>query len=297
LEEFQSHRRNEHTRITRLLVRASQVTRPIPINDVKCPLCLEFLGGTRKAYENHVGAHLEDVALACLPKAAESDDEENSALSNSASSKELSETKAKLSKENIPRRSLRKKKEEDLETRQTNSVGLKGFTAGCSPSASAILQQRKKAKNMKAEGTIGGPEGTSEEATSKFLSHFQPAASTPPHGPPRFEQKKTPTPRKELTSPPASIADTQLGLTSGEIQILRQHQQMALHGHSGRATATSSQGKLLLDEASLQQLGYYFDRLIGTIQQRMESVSCFPPSLRCYLSMVYLIEFEMIWLT
>jgi hypothetical protein len=250
-------------------VRASQVTRPIPINDVKCPLCLEFPGGTRKAYENHVGAHLEDVALACLPKAAESDDEENSASSNSASSKELSETKAKLSKENIPRRSPRKKKGEDLKTRQTNSVGLKGFTAGRSPSA--ILQQRKKAKDVKAKGTIGGP--------------------------PRFEQKKTPTPRKELTSSPASIADTQLGLTSGEIQILRQHQQMALRGHSGRATATSSQGRLLLDPGSLQLLGSYLDRLMGMIQQRMNDVCCLPFLFALLPANGLPYKFEMVWLT
>jgi len=90
-------------------------------------------------------------------------------------------------------------------------------------------------------------------------------------------------------SSPASIADTQLGLTSSEIQILRQHQQMALQGHSGqprgrgngrgstsssRATsAASSQGRLLLDPGSLQQLGHYFDRLMSMIQQRMDDLT------------------------
>jgi hypothetical protein len=89
-------------------------------------------------------------------------------------------------------------------------------------------------------------------------------------------------------SSPASIADTQLGLTSSEIQILRQHQQMALQGHGGQsrgrgngrgstsssraASAASSQGRLLLDPGSLQQLGYYFDSLMANIQHRLDSV-------------------------
>ena len=88
-------------------------------------------------------------------------------------------------------------------------------------------------------------------------------------------------------SSPQSIPDTQLGLSSDEIQILRQHQQIALSQAAGssrgrgagrgssssRATsAASSHGRLLLDPGSLQALGYHFDRLMQAIQGRVEAV-------------------------
>lgn len=85
-----------------------------------------------------------------------------------------------------------------------------------------------------------------------------------------------------------SIPDTQLGLTSSEIQILRQHQQIVSQGHvsqsRGRGTgrnsnsssragsAASSQGRLLLDPGSLSALGYHFDGLMRQIQGRIEYV-------------------------
>jgi len=74
---------------------------------------------------------------------------------------------------------------------------------------------------------------------------------------------------------PASIPDTQLGLSSSDIQALRYHQQVALsHGGSSRAASqASSQGRLLLDPGSLQALSNYFDRLMYSIQQRWTSVS------------------------
>lgn len=88
-------------------------------------------------------------------------------------------------------------------------------------------------------------------------------------------------------SSPQSIPDTQLGLSSDEVQILRQHQQIALSQAAGssrgrgigrgssssRATsAASSHGRLLLDPSSLQALGYHFDRLMQAIQGRVEAV-------------------------
>lgn len=92
----------------------------------------------------------------------------------------------------------------------------------------------------------------------------------------------------------ASIPDTSLGLTSSEIQILRQQQQIALQGgHAGngvargrgtgrtsnsssRATsAASSQGRLLLDPMSLRALSHQLDSLQAQISQRIEYV-CFP---------------------
>ncbi|KAK5807332.1 hypothetical protein VI817_001590 [Penicillium citrinum] len=88
-----------------------------------------------------------------------------------------------------------------------------------------------------------------------------------------------------------SIPDTSLGLTSSEIQILRQQQQIALqggHGSNGvsrgrgtgrtsnsssRATsAASSQGRLLLDPMSLRALSHQLDGLQAQIRGRIEYV-------------------------
>ncbi|KAJ5123024.1 hypothetical protein N7448_009121 [Penicillium atrosanguineum] len=92
----------------------------------------------------------------------------------------------------------------------------------------------------------------------------------------------------------ASIPDTSLGLTSSEIQILRQQQQIALQGHAGngvargrgtgrtsnsssRATsAASSQGRLLLDPMSLRALSHQLDGLQAQIRGRIEYVRYFP---------------------
>jgi hypothetical protein len=87
-----------------------------------------------------------------------------------------------------------------------------------------------------------------------------------------------------------SIPDTSLGLTSSEIQILRQQQQIALQGGhaasvsrgrgSGRnstsssraASAASSQGRLLLDPMSLRALSHQLDHLQEQIRDRIEYV-------------------------
>ncbi|PTU18884.1 hypothetical protein P175DRAFT_0402806, partial [Aspergillus ochraceoroseus IBT 24754] len=87
----------------------------------------------------------------------------------------------------------------------------------------------------------------------------------------------------------ASIPDTSLGLTSSEIQILRQQQQIALQGgHTGNgiargrgtgrtsnsssraASAASSHGRLLLDPMSLRALSHQLDALQQQIQNRIE---------------------------
>ncbi|KAJ6151254.1 hypothetical protein N7470_007848 [Penicillium chermesinum] len=84
----------------------------------------------------------------------------------------------------------------------------------------------------------------------------------------------------------SSIPDTSLGLTSSEIQILRQQQQIALQNtHAGngaargrgagrasnsssRATsAASSQGRLLLDPDSLHALSHQ----LGSLERRISS--------------------------
>ena len=74
----------------------------------------------------------------------------------------------------------------------------------------------------------------------------------------------------------SSIPDTALGLSHSEVQLLRQHQQIALSqqgsSSSRAASHASSQGRLLLDPSSLQALSAHFDRLMGSIQQRWHYV-------------------------
>ncbi|BDD61536.1 hypothetical protein MPDQ_001557 [Monascus purpureus] len=85
-----------------------------------------------------------------------------------------------------------------------------------------------------------------------------------------------------------SIPDTSLGLTSSEIQILRQQQQIALQGghangisrgrgtgrnsnsSSRTASAASSHGRLLLDPLSLRALSHQLDHLQEQIRNRIE---------------------------
>lgn len=92
-----------------------------------------------------------------------------------------------------------------------------------------------------------------------------------------------------------SIPDTSLGLTSSEIQILRQQQQIALQGGGGHAgsvsrgrgsgrnsnsssratSAASSQGRLLLDPMSLRALSHQLEYLQEQIHHRIEHVRLF----------------------
>ncbi|KAK0749327.1 hypothetical protein B0T18DRAFT_321751, partial [Schizothecium vesticola] len=74
----------------------------------------------------------------------------------------------------------------------------------------------------------------------------------------------------------AAVPDTQLGLTSEEIQLLRHHQQAAAAGGSSSSRAASrasSQGLLMLDASSLSALGRHFDRVMQHIQQQLEYLS------------------------
>ncbi|PYH97649.1 hypothetical protein BO71DRAFT_465771 [Aspergillus ellipticus CBS 707.79] len=87
----------------------------------------------------------------------------------------------------------------------------------------------------------------------------------------------------------ASIPDTSLGLTSSEIQILRQQQQIALQGGHGAngvargrgtgrnsnsssraASAASSHGRLILDPMSLRALSLQLDGLQQQIRSRID---------------------------
>ncbi|KAL8873290.1 MAG: hypothetical protein Q9174_001219 [Haloplaca sp. 1 TL-2023] len=94
---------------------------------------------------------------------------------------------------------------------------------------------------------------------------------------------------------PTSIPDSQLGLSHSEIQILRQHQPIALqnqgYAHSTASTrgrghartsastsraasaASSGNGRLVLDPGSLAVLGQHFERLMAAIQNRVEQLT------------------------
>ncbi|KAL8693880.1 MAG: hypothetical protein Q9218_001389 [Villophora microphyllina] len=95
---------------------------------------------------------------------------------------------------------------------------------------------------------------------------------------------------------PSSVPDSQLGLSHSEIQILRQHQQIALQnqpyahssastrgrGHARTSASTSRaasaassghNGRLVLDPGSLAVLGQHFERLMAAIQNRVEQLT------------------------
>ena len=106
---------------------------------------------------------------------------------------------------------------------------------------------------------------------------------------------------------PSLIPDTSLGLTASELQILRQHQQIALssaptpsHSHNpslastrGRGTARMSNsssraasnasshvgggGRMMLDAGSLAALSVHFERLMGAIERKVDAVGCASP--------------------
>ncbi|KAH6651839.1 hypothetical protein BKA67DRAFT_339698 [Truncatella angustata] len=71
-----------------------------------------------------------------------------------------------------------------------------------------------------------------------------------------------------------TVPDTQLGLTEDEIQLLRYHQTQAAGSSSSRAASrASSQGRLLLDGASLAALSSHLHRLMQQISQRIDYLS------------------------
>ncbi|KAF2149619.1 hypothetical protein K461DRAFT_288137 [Myriangium duriaei CBS 260.36] len=79
-------------------------------------------------------------------------------------------------------------------------------------------------------------------------------------------------------APPASISDSQLGLSRDDRHTLRRHQQIALSNAGTRsasraASHASSHGQLLLDPASLHLLSAHFDRIMVAIQQRLQQLN------------------------
>jgi hypothetical protein len=80
---------------------------------------------------------------------------------------------------------------------------------------------------------------------------------------------------QQQQAPSNAVPDTQLGLTEDEVQLLR-HGQQAVAAAGGGSTSSraasraSSQGLLMMDSSSLSALGRHFDRVMQSLQQRME---------------------------
>lgn len=54
-------------RLTAAILEAKEMTLTPTFKDHECPLCLQSGWQTKKSYATHVGRHLEEISLACLP--------------------------------------------------------------------------------------------------------------------------------------------------------------------------------------------------------------------------------------
>ncbi|KAK0346396.1 hypothetical protein LTR91_011868 [Friedmanniomyces endolithicus] len=96
--------------------------------------------------------------------------------------------------------------------------------------------------------------------------------------PPSTHHHLRPLPQQPVaTAPPPSIPVSRLGLSAQDTASLQQHQQLALAQQQQRSPAASShassQGRLLLDPASLTLLSRHFDRVMGAIGGRLEQLN------------------------
>ncbi|WPG97769.1 Hypothetical protein R9X50_00055000 [Acrodontium crateriforme] len=110
------------------------------------------------------------------------------------------------------------------------------------------------------------PPSSSASASGSTSTAQRPAQRPPPQHHAQQQQQARP-------SAPSSIPDTGLGLTAQEIQTLRQHQQAAHNqARSSAGSQASSQGRLLLDPASLNLLARHFDQVLQSISGRLEQL-------------------------
>ena len=56
-----------------------------PSEKRKYPFCRSFLGRTRRAFVNHVGSHMEEIALIALPRDRLGDSKDKSVISREGS--------------------------------------------------------------------------------------------------------------------------------------------------------------------------------------------------------------------
>jgi hypothetical protein len=74
-------------------IETAENTIPQPYDTQQCPLCLEIPGHSQKSFVNHVGEHLEEIALAALPRKPVSSSETESISSNHTSNAETHRSK------------------------------------------------------------------------------------------------------------------------------------------------------------------------------------------------------------
>ena len=88
-EEWKLHRQAQHCedlsglRLQKALD-VAELRHPALVAEQKCPLCLEVPGLGQRAFATHVGRHMEEIALAALPRDAEDDSDESPDVSRSS---------------------------------------------------------------------------------------------------------------------------------------------------------------------------------------------------------------------
>jgi hypothetical protein len=72
IEDWRRHLRSQHGTefsgpLAGVAIEAAEKRIELPISENKCPFCLSNAAFTRKEFVNHVGRHMEEIALAALP--------------------------------------------------------------------------------------------------------------------------------------------------------------------------------------------------------------------------------------
>lgn len=94
-DEHKSHIADAHghlisTAQLRLAELAQPLTQPSISKDMECPLCKDIAGSTQRAFETHVGAHMEQIALFSLPRESP---ENSDAESDGSQAEQISESR------------------------------------------------------------------------------------------------------------------------------------------------------------------------------------------------------------
>jgi GATA zinc finger/KIX domain len=79
-DEFIEHLKDSHRNRASgsqllAIISAAKTSVPTAIDSQKCPLCFQDGWKSQRNFAAHVGRHMEEIALACLPKDAEGEDE------------------------------------------------------------------------------------------------------------------------------------------------------------------------------------------------------------------------------
>lgn len=114
------------------VARVGQERLQLPIESQECPLCLCIPGKSRRNFVTHVSNHLEDIALAVLPRddASDSDDDQDSSRSKGTSSDaaaKLPATSADVEDavpKQVPKKTQRKREREAPERTKFYRNGL-----------------------------------------------------------------------------------------------------------------------------------------------------------------------------